>query len=119
MALLKESEEFQEAVRNEFGHWPFAYGLKRRHKEALAAFATTFARCSEAPWTTRKGNDSRFEIIFEALQKCATAQQNHFLNVTRATHLEKSGSSQQEVKKSTGGQVERVRRELQSFLKFI
>eukprot|EP00973_Karenia_brevis_P027737 3822759-Karenia_brevis.AAC.1 len=56
-ALLQESEDFEGTVREEFGHWPFAYGLKRRHKEAMSAFATIFARCSEAPWTTTETDE--------------------------------------------------------------
>eukprot|EP00973_Karenia_brevis_P077583 10781199-Karenia_brevis.AAC.1 len=91
-SLLDTSENFAEAVEGEFGHWPFAYGMKRRHKEAIDTFATKFARCSEIPWLTEHANPSKCEAIFEALQKHAEAHQKHLLNVAHAKNLEWAGA---------------------------
>eukprot|EP00973_Karenia_brevis_P095915 12429757-Karenia_brevis.AAC.2 len=91
-SLLETSEDFAEAVECEFGHWPFAHGMKRCHKEAMDAFATKFARCSEAPWLTEHADPSKCESIFEALQKSAEAHQKHLLNIARAKNLEWAGT---------------------------
>eukprot|EP00973_Karenia_brevis_P096299 12431465-Karenia_brevis.AAC.2 len=112
ISLLETSDDFAVAVEDEFGHWPFAYGMRRRHKEARDAFSTTFARCSEAPWLTEEADSNKCESILESLQKCAKAHESHHLNVVRARHLELEGASKQDFVKSTRRTSRRTASEL-------
>eukprot|EP00973_Karenia_brevis_P095605 12428150-Karenia_brevis.AAC.1 len=64
---LLDTCEFQSAVQKEFGHWPFAYGIKRYSQDAMHNFSRKFALCSKALFISEDTTPEDCAEIFKAL----------------------------------------------------
>eukprot|EP00973_Karenia_brevis_P095311 12426759-Karenia_brevis.AAC.1 len=50
VSLGRYNKDFEEAVRREYGYWPFAYGCRNFERLAIHSFSRSFAYCTEAPF---------------------------------------------------------------------
>eukprot|EP00973_Karenia_brevis_P091198 12406330-Karenia_brevis.AAC.2 len=99
ISLERYNKKFEEAVRREYGYWPFAYGCRAFERCAINSFSRSFAHCTKAPFVYEGQSRAVLEDIYKSIcELSAASRREHCLNV-RLRLLQESGDSSDDLKK--------------------